>query len=78
MGYELVFLCVTAASEGTHKQSTVTKKRVYQRRKPAKQADATPEHIRDITVTKKTYARWKPLSSLTKKYTKQVLESTVL
>ncbi|KAJ7373794.1 hypothetical protein OS493_009116 [Desmophyllum pertusum] len=37
-----------------------------------------PERIRDMTVTRKTYAKWKPLSLSTKKYTKQAIENTVL
>jgi len=62
-------------SEITDKQRAVTMKRVYKRRN---QAEAAPERIRDMTVTKKTYAKWKPLSLSTKKYTKRVLESAIL
>lgn len=65
----------TGESEISDKQRAVTMKRVYKRRN---QAEAAPERIRDMTVTKKTYAKWKPLSLSTKKYTKQVLESAIL
>ena len=74
----LHLLCLSAVSEVTDQHKTVAKKRVYKRRIQPKGADAAPERIRDMTVTKKTYAKWKPLSSSTKKYTKQVLESAIL
>ena len=59
-------------------QKVVEKKRTYPKRNKTVKADEAPERIRDMTVTKKAYAKWKPLSSSTKKYTKQVLESTIL
>lgn len=73
----------TKEKSSPHKRSSSeqtedTKKRIYQKRKQTVKADAAPERIRDMTVTKKTYAKWKPLSLSTKKYTKQVLESTML
>ena len=66
----------TADTHG--EQKVVEKKRTYPKRNKTVKADEAPERIRDMTVTKKAYAKWKPLSSSTKKYTKQVLESTIL
>ncbi|KAM7451885.1 hypothetical protein ABFA07_000503 [Porites harrisoni] len=59
-------------------QKVIEKKRTYPKRNKIVKADEAPERIRDMTVTKKAYAKWKPLSTSTKKYTKQVLESTIL
>ncbi|KAL9980909.1 hypothetical protein ACROYT_G009551 [Oculina patagonica] len=60
------------------KERAVIKKRVFQRKTQVRKEDGIPERIRDMTVTRKTYARWKPLSLSTKKYTKQTIENTVL
>lgn len=60
------------------KQRAVVKKRVFHGRKKVGKEDGIPERIRDMTVTRKTYAKWKPLSLSTKKYTKQAIENTVL
>ena len=35
------------------------------------------QRIKDMNVTKKAYTKWKPLSSPTKDYVKQIAESTV-
>lgn len=69
-------------TEDTHsEQKVIEKKKTYPKRSKRNKtvkADEAPERIRDMTVTKKAYAKWKPLSSSTKKYMKQVLESTIL
>ena len=60
------------------KQREVVKKRVFQRKNQAGKEVGIPERIRDMTITRKTYAKWKPLSLSTKKYTKQMIDNTVL
>ncbi|CAH3187261.1 unnamed protein product [Porites evermanni] len=70
---------VQCETEDTHsEQKVVELKRTYPKRNKTVKADEAPQRIRDMTVTKKAYSKWKPLSSSTKKYTKQVLESTIL
>lgn len=62
------------------KQRESVKKRVFQRKNQAtcRKEVGIPERIRDLTITRKTYAKWKPLSLSTKKYTKQMIDNTVL
>ena len=60
------------------KQRESVKKRVFQRKNQARKEVGIPERIRDLTITRKTYAKWKPLSLSTKKYAKQMIDNTVL
>ena len=60
------------------KQREVVKKRVFQHKNQPRKEVRIPERIRDMTVTRKTYAKWKPLSLSTRKYTKEVVDNTVL
>lgn len=62
----------------TPKGKQRTKKKVFSKRGKALKDNGTPQRIQDITVTKRTYARWKPLCLSTKTYTKQVIENTIL
>lgn len=72
------FLLAEAEVSPHGKQREVVKKRVFQRKNQARKEVGIPERIRDMTITRKTYAKWKPLSLSTKKYTKQMIDNTVL
>jgi len=72
------FILATAEASPHGKQREVVKKRVFKRKNQAGKEVGIPERIRDLTITRKTYAKWKPLSLSTKKYTKQMIDNTVL
>lgn len=67
-------------TEGKSGRTPKSKQRtnLFHERGKALRDDGTPQRIQDITVTKRTYARWKPLCMSTKTYTKQVLENLIL
>lgn len=60
------------------KQREVVKKRVFQHKNQPRKEVRIPERIRDMTVTRRTYAKWKPLSLSTRKYTKEMVDNTVI
>ena len=72
------FLLDKAEASPHGKQREVVKKRVFQHKNQAGKEVRIPERIRDLTITRKTYAKWKSLSLSTKKYTKQMIDNTVL
>ena len=37
-----------------------------------------PDRIKDVSVTKKAFAKWKPLNKLTKEFAEEILKSTIL
>jgi len=73
-----MFFSATAQASPYGKHREDVKKRVFQRKNQAGKKGGIPERIRDLTITRKTYAKWKPLSLSTKKYTKQMIDNTVL
>ena len=72
------FLLAGAEESPYGKQREIVKKKVFQHKNQARKEVGIPERIRDMTITRKTYAKWKPLSLSTKKYTKQMIDNTVL
>lgn len=67
-----------AGSEIKDKLSTASKKEGHKRKKRGKEDNEAPKNIKDMTISKTTYAKWRPLNPATNMYAKQVLESTIL
>lgn len=70
-------LCVSDY-EISEKQKTTPKKGVKQRKQSVEKAGKMPKHIKDITISRKTYAKWRLLNPATKTFTEQALEITML
>lgn len=68
----------STSGQGKGKQKTTPKKGVTQRKKRVEEANKTPKHIKDITIGRKTYAKWRLLNPVTKMFTEQALESAML
>lgn len=75
--FQFVWLCSLPGKSGRTPKSK-QRTNLFHERGKALRDDGTPQRIQDITVTKRTYARWKPLCMSTKIYTKQVLENLIL
>lgn len=75
--YCCLSLCV-CDSKISEKQKTTPKKGVTQRNKRVEETNKMPKHIKDITVGRKTYAKWRLLNPVTKAFTEQALESAML
>lgn len=68
----------STSGQGKEKQKTTPKKGVTQRKKRMEETNKMPKHIKDITVGRKTYAKWRLLNPVTKAFTEQALESAML
>jgi len=68
----------STSGQGKEKQKTTPKKGVTQRKKRVEETNKMPKHIKDITVGRKTYAKWRLLNPVTKAFTEQALESAML
>lgn len=68
----------STSGQGKEKQKTTPKKGVTQRKKRVEETNKMPKHIKDITIGRKTYAKWRLLNPVTKAFTEQALESAML